>query len=373
MVSSETAWHSNVGKKVRRQAMIDPSRSLIIIFKRCLIFRVKPGRLAVSFLLVCMLSAFVWAFEDVTEQTLNDPHALAELRTGGTVFFSEDFEDGDFDDWFDAYGPPQVVSDPFQAYSGNNALMCLARYEGDRSSTSSIKYWFHPGYDRVYYRWYCRFENDFDQGWGMHFCSLYAVQGDNKWNEMGKAGIKPEGDDRFGTGFEPWSNWGSLTPPGRMQFYTYWHEMEPDIYDDNGDGIPDIHYWGNTFFPETPVIPQRGRWTCMEIMMKANDPGENNGEMAAWTDGQLCMHLGGFDWRTTDELKLKRISLGVYVHNNPKDNVVWFDDVVLSTGYIGPSDQHGGVEPPHTDHSGGGLGDSGSGGCFLGLMETKLQ
>ncbi len=284
------------------------------------------------------ITGFVWAVEDVTNQTLNNSQALAELQQNGTIFFSDDFEDGDFNDWFDAYGPPEVINNSSQANSGDRVLKCLAEYKDNNSSTSSIKYWFHPGYEQVYYRWYCKFETDFNQGWGMHYCSLYAVQGDDKWSEMGGAGIKPDGDDRFGSGFEPWSHWESLLPPGRMQFYSYWHQMEPDIYDDDGDGIPDIHYWGNTFYPEPSFIPERGKWYCMEIMIKANDAGQDNGEMASWIDGQLYQHLKGFNWRTTDELKLKRISLGIYIHNNPKDNVVWFDDVALSTGYIGPLD-----------------------------------
>lgn len=249
------------------------------------------------------------------------------LEEPGTIFFQDDFEDGDYDDWFDAYGPPEVIDNTQTAHSGNRALKCTAIYNGGNSSTSSIKYWFHPGYDKVYFRWFCKFDSTFDQGWGMHFCSLYAVEGDNKWNQMGQAGIKPDGDDRFGSGFEPWSNWETLTPPGRMQFYAYWHEMLPD---NSGP------YWGNVFHPDTVIIPERGRWYCMEMMIKANDAGHDNGEIAAWIDGELYMHLTDFNWRTTNELKIKRISLGIYIHNNPKDNICWFDDVALSTGYIGP-------------------------------------
>ena len=145
--------------------------------------------------LLCFISVLAWGVEDITRQTLADPQALAALEQAGTVFFTDDFEDGDYADWFDAYGPPEVVDDSSLAHSGNKALKCLATYKNDNSSTSSIKYWFHPGYDRVYYRWYVKFDDAFDQGWGMHFCSLYAVQGDNKWNEMGTAGQKPDGDD----------------------------------------------------------------------------------------------------------------------------------------------------------------------------------
>lgn len=249
------------------------------------------------------------------------------LEEPGTIFFEDDFEDGDYDDWFDAYGPPEVIDNTQAAHSGSRALKCTAIYNDGNSSTSSIKYWFHPGYDKVYFRWFCKFDSTFDQGWGMHFCSLYAVEGDNKWNQMGQAGIKPDGDDRFGSGFEPWSDWETLTPPGQMQFYAYWHEMLPD---NSGP------YWGNVFYPDTVIIPERGRWYCMEMMIKANDAGHDNGEIAAWIDGELYMHLTGFNWRTTNELKIKRISLGIYIHNNPKDNICWFDDVALSTGYIGP-------------------------------------
>jgi len=249
------------------------------------------------------------------------------LEEPGDVFFQDNFEDGNYDDWFDAYGPPEIIDNTGTAHSGRRALKCTAVYDDDNSSTASIKYWFHPGYDKVYFRWYCKFDSTFDQGWGMHFCYLYPVEGDNRYNQMGQAGIKPDGDDRFGSGFEPWSDWETLTPPGRMQFYAYWHEMLPD---NSGP------YWGNVFYPDTVIIPERGRWYCMEMMIKTNDAGHDNGEIAAWIDGELYMHLTGFNWRTTNELKIKRISLGIYIHNNPKDNICWFDDIALSTGYIGP-------------------------------------
>ncbi len=337
-------------------------------------------------LLIGFIPSVVSAVEDVTNETLNDPHALAILEESGTVFFEEDFEDGNFNEWFDAWGPPEVLRDSRRAHTGDYSLRCLATYEDDDSSTSSIKYWFHPGYDKVHYRFYCKFADDFNQGWGMHFCSIYAVQGNNKWGEMGQAGIKPNGDDRFGTGFEPWSSWESLPSPGRMQFYTYWHEMQPDIYDDNGDGIPDIHYWGNSFFPNPPLIPERDRWYCMEIMIKSNDAGQDNGEMAAWIDGQLYMHLKGFNWRTTNDLKLKRITLGVYIHNNPKANVVWFDDVALSSGYIGPVDALSVTDSNSQSNPSGsnstnspanetdsGANNGGSGGCFISTIEVSVD
>jgi len=71
-------------------------------------------------------------------------------------------------------------------------------------------------------------------------------------------------------------------------------------------------------------------------MIACNTIGQTDGEMAAWVDGKLYTHLKGFDWRSTPELRVKRVSLMMYIHQSHQDNTVWYDDVALSTGYIGP-------------------------------------
>jgi hypothetical protein len=72
-----------------------------------------------------------------------------------------------------------------------------------------------------------------------------------------------------------------------------------------------------------------------EHMIQVNGVGQANGELAAWIDGKLYIHYNGFRWRTSADVKLKRFDIGVYVHQAAKDNTVWYDDVVLSTGYVG--------------------------------------
>jgi hypothetical protein len=61
--------------------------------------------------------------------------------------------------------------------------------------------------------------------------------------------------------------------------------------------------------------------------------------MAAWIDGKLYIHLIGFRWRASADVRLKRIGLGLYVHSSARPNTVWYDDVALSTGYIGPMEK----------------------------------
>jgi hypothetical protein len=81
---------------------------------------------------------------------------------------------------------------------------------------------------------------------------------------------------------------------------------------------------------------QKGDDAAREHMIRANTPGKHDGELAAWIDGKLYLHFTGIHWRSTEHVKIKRIDLGVYVHACTQDNTVWYDDVVVSTGYIGP-------------------------------------
>ncbi len=155
------------------------------------------------------------------------------------------------------------------------------------------------------------------------------MAGTNRYDGMGSAGIRPRGDDRFTSSFEPWRDWKHYPAPGYMFLYTYWMDMNRDR---------DGNYWGNMLGPDKAdrVALKRDRWYCLEHMIQANDVGEANGELAAWIDGKLYLHFQGLRWRSDSKVKLKRLNFGVYVHRAEQDNTVWYDDVVLSTGYVGP-------------------------------------
>ena len=106
---------------------------------------------------------------------------------------------------------------------------------------------------------------------------------------------------------------------------------------------------------------QRGKWTCVEVMVKMNAVGESNGEMALWIDGKAVSRLGkgfpkgrwefdkfnpgqggegvrwsdmkrgpenfevpegglpfeGFRWRTTKELDLNYLWVYLYITKAP--------------------------------------------------------
>jgi len=288
-------------------------------------------------LVLALTTAAMWAEEagvpypeDVTVETLADAEELAGLEKPGEVFFREGFESTEaLTKFYNRKDREQVVLDAKLAHSGQGALRMDVPDRGGDAAGAGVSYWFHPGHDVVYFRRYIKFPEDYDQG-NLHHVggSLYAVAGSDKWGGMGKAGIKPEGDDRFGASFEPWRDWGRNEPPGAMMLYTYWMDMKRD---------KDGSYWGNNLTPprERRVLLKRGVWHCLEQMIRANTPGEADGEMAAWIDGELYIHLKGFRWRSSPEVRLKRIGLGLYVHQSRKANTVWYDDVALSTGYVG--------------------------------------
>ena len=273
---------------------------------------------------------------DATESTLVDAAALRALGAPGKVFCTEDFEsDAWTNRFFDFYGLKEgrlvLETATNLVCRGKSSLRCVL--EPGKGATASLCHWFAPGYDKVHFRWYCRFGADFDQGNLMHFVGLDGVSGSDRYAGMGGAGIRPTGFDRFSTGFEPWRDWGRNAAPGALNFYSYFPTMKEDP---NMKG----KFWGNQFFPARRIVPERGKWHCFEIMVKANDPGQENGEQAAWIDGQLYGHFTGILWRKSDQVRLQRMTLGVYIHDNPKRNVVHFDDVALSTGYIGPVVKH---------------------------------
>jgi hypothetical protein len=251
-------------------------------------------------------------------------------KANPNVFFSDDFETGALTHWDNDnrdFEDPDIrlTTEPAHVHSGKYALEITAPVGKEKGG--GLPKWFMPGFDTVYARWYCQFAEDFDQGNHMHFVHLLAHRTDNKWSAFGKAGKRPDGTDFFTAGFEPWRNWGRNPAPGALGFYVYYPEMTAS---------PDGMFWGNMFAPKEPVLVERGRWTCMEMMVKLNDPDKSNGELAAWVDGKEIGRWPDMLLRKSDILKVNCFWLLLYVHDSQRVNRVWFDDVAVSHTYIGP-------------------------------------
>ena len=252
------------------------------------------------------------------------------------ILLHEDFETGRIDrtKWTTVKNEAEALafaSDVPPASSGTKSLLVTATL--GKNTGGHLFRRFKPGAKRMHARYYVRFAEDCDRI--HHFVRLGGDWPPVQW-PTGGAGERPRGDDRFSTGIEPCAGSKEFAPPGAWHFYTYWCRMKR-----HGDG----RYWGSSFRPEPPVVPQRGRWYCVEMSVTCNTVGQADGRQAIWIDGRKVGDFGGFEWRTAEPLDCNFFLLMLYVTDRwTKHPVtrVWFDDVVVATEYVGPVKAAGG-------------------------------
>lgn len=279
----------------------------------------------------------------------------AGIEKDPAVVFAEDFEADDIQGvwsrWESVQNKEIMSLSPEVAAASGGKRSLLMTHVGGQSTGGHLYRRLLPGYDKLHVRFYVKFDPDCYPI--HHFVHLGGYNPPTAWPQGG-AGTRPKGDERFSTGIEPYGNaW-------RWDFYSYWMGMRSS---------PDGGSWGHDFVNDPALAVERGRWICVELMMKMNQPAAaSNGEQALWIDGrpwvkdgQVVSHPGpgfprgkwtwdsflpdpngepfeGFRWRSADELNLNYLWLLLYVTKAPAGHVsrVWFDDLVVAHDYIGP-------------------------------------
>ena len=311
---------------------------------------VAHQRLCQSTIVLVLVAAAVFAGRSSAAEPTAVPLAQSSLPSGdglaaevlGTkqrqqhpsFIFFDDFESGGIGDQWDETRNPNgntlslVKLDDETAPVGSRSLKVTAHLGKDTGG--GMTKWF-PSAKDVFVRFYVRFAADSD--YIHHFVTLRAnrgLTGGDRWSGFGGAGNRPPGDQRFSTALEPWGNWRRWPAPGRWNFYSYWHQMKAS---------PDGRYWGNGFRPEAQGDIPKDKWICCEFMLRHNTPGQPDGEQAFWINGELRGHWKGFNWRTDEALQANALTLESYVTDrwtkNPI-NVVYFDNLVIASKYIGP-------------------------------------
>jgi len=298
-------------------------------------------------------------------------HGISKLHPGDqgivqhpAVLLAEDFESTGIQNlkplWNEIENPEgkvlAFVADRPAASPGKQCLQVTATL-GENTGGHLFKR-LDPIQTRVFARFYVKFAED--APYLHHFSGLGGYNPPTNWPQ-GAAGKHAAGDKRFSALIEPNGFYGTQPAPGGWMIYTYWQDMKQSA--DGG-------FWGNGLWPEGKPRPPRGQWQCVEIMVKCNEVGRSDGELALWLDGQLTTHIGpgtktgqwtgegfdvlvdgsetfeGFRWRTVPELAVSYFMLSHYVTEGayrgnkvadpPKLNRVWFDDIVVATEYIGP-------------------------------------
>jgi hypothetical protein len=291
----------------------------------------------------------------------------AGIERDPDVVFVENFDEPSLNDMkrrWESVSNAEIMSlsDETPTSRGRSLLMIQ---EGGKGSGGHLYRRLLPGYDRLYTRFYVKFD---PQSAPIHH--FFQVGGYNPSSSYphGGAGERPRGDERFTTGVEP------SAEAWIWDYYTYWMDMR--------GSPPRGQTWGNSFIHDSSLKVARGKWICVELMMKMNDVGDSNGEMALWIDGKRVSYLGknfpngkwlygkffpgqggegilwndvkgegepsgfpaggspfeGFRWRADNRLKLNFLWVLLYVTNVPAGQVnkVWFDNIVVARRYIGP-------------------------------------
>lgn len=305
-----------------------------------------------------ILSVFSSGCTEKKNDIVNQNNSVNQDKTAGQddtvswktgIIFREDFESFSInqvqDNWDDKkYTEDMSFSnDVPEGSKGKQSLMMT--YIAGKNEGGHLFKSFPKGYETLYARFYIKFLTRNSKI--HHLVKLGGYYPVTQYPQ-GFAGLKPNGKDFFISGIEsPESkDWG-------WGFYTYWMHMHGSI---------NSKYWGNVFLPESIEIIPKGKWICVEFMIKMNNPVEEfNGEQAFWVNGKKILELGkgfpkihqnggyykesssgqefeGFQWRIDDKLKLNFFWLNYYMTKGVEGEIdqILFDDIVISTKYIGP-------------------------------------
>lgn len=318
-------------------------------------FLIRPHPVTRFCLIVALIPiAGCVADREILHEPLADGTRLAANYPGdqgieqdSAVIFAEDFEQAQLAGLADRFTylkrPTSIslVRDSPPMSPGRTSLRITSI--GGVSTGGSLYKKLSKGYDLLYFRYYINYPSG---GTYRHTSGWLGGYNPPLDLPLRNAGIKPLGHDYFSIAAEP------VDTNAHWDFYIYWMGMH--------GGRP-TEYWGNHLIDDHALALIRDRWTCVEVMVKVNEPvTASNGELALWIDGIRLSHLGqgfprgswrggiftpsdvgepfeGFQWRNDPALKLNWFTLQHYATDDPPGYVghVLFDHVVLATSRIG--------------------------------------
>ena len=263
-------------------------------------------------------------------------------------------------DDFESYGSPselttkwnhasqgpnvRLSTEPGKFFAGSKALEFTIPQTTTEAGPSVAKN-LAPERDVLFVRTYSKFNEGYDAVGSAHagidISAHYCCPG-----------VPANGLNKFHVGYEPARFETSLPSPGPLAVYMY-HPLQRDLYGDHFFPTGLVSPFTNTPFDFGPdfvsrpnVTPERGRWYSYELMVQANTPGQNDGRIAMWLDGNLIADFTNLRLRDVSSLKIDKFDLALYIYrNNLAVAQKWYDNVVAATWYIGPMVTTGGSIP----------------------------
>jgi hypothetical protein len=269
------------------------------------------------------------------------------------VVFADDFEGLEGDTvaigaaeqkgkkWDSAWRIVRVTQEPENVHSGRKAL----EIRHEEPTSHGVGKEFREGFDSLHVRYYMKYHREFP---GCHHTGLLVWAGGpgiTLGSGPGKrvVGVRPDGHSHFTARLDASPPWTRLSDraPGRSNIYCYHMDQGRrwgDLFFPSGEVYPPENrkLLGEDFVPRPDFTAQLGRWYCYELMLKANTPGKRDGRVAFWVDGKLAGDFPGLRFRSTAALKVNNFALTSYSSQKHANKVMWYDDVVVATSYIGP-------------------------------------
>ena len=258
--------------------------------------------------------------------------------------FCEDFEGGDLSAWDpqtpSKKGSLKIVEQPSVTTARNHVLQL--RVNPGRGGIGLNKTITSGTYDRLYARWYQKYEPGFDFSARNHGHGFHA--GD-RWKK-GVAGMRPQGDDYFTVQLE--YETATRTQVPRPFIYAYYRGMYMDCRDPKGqcwgDHLPcmiEQRYCRQQAHRPVamPPVLTDDRWYCIELMVDAGDAVQQqstaNGELNFWVDGQSYGPWENMWFRTSDAITITQFWLGLFHHSKHAEQGIRYDNVVISRSRVG--------------------------------------
>jgi hypothetical protein len=269
------------------------------------------------------------------------------IATDPEVVFADDFESyaqgSDLNkNWSAVYQNQyvRITTVAANVYAGKQALEFELPQQAAELSDATDKV-ISPERDVLYLRYYSKFMPPYDVVGSSHNGS--SISAHYFINGQATPGVQANGTNKFLANLEDWRGDAATKSPGQLNIYIY-HPEQRDIWGDHffpsglvqpNTSIP--NNFGPTFVARPDIIPDLDRWYCYEYMLKANTPGQRDGQITVWLDGTLVADFPNLRLRDVATLKIDRFGLSFHIKSNTAGIAKkWYDNVVAATSYIGP-------------------------------------
>ncbi len=188
--------------------------------------------------------------------------------------------------------------------------------------------------------YYWRFYRHYEAGYQFTCESKgFVIYGHNPITYVLPAGQRPNGDDETSCFLQIMPNCWYDNRAGTTRCF------DPSSVKNRGEPVLYCYHldqptgYGEKFRQNigTPVYITSGQWIDIQIMMKLNTPGQANGEIKMWIDGQLKLHYSNIRFRTVSQLQLNAVALSGYIGGtctSSRDQKIWDDHYMVSKIFI---------------------------------------